>query len=138
VKANDNAAKICGLLEAGAGHADLYRTIEAGPSGQRADLRVGRIRYLPDGPDDFVVIDPSTADTVGYARRTSFGEWSMTSYNDHDGYRWVGYASSLSVGCDVLVFGEFAATGRHDARRISSGRIRKGPENPTVGAWRDH
>ncbi|HKT03053.1 MAG TPA: hypothetical protein VJT31_26285 [Rugosimonospora sp.] len=126
--ASDNAATIAGLLATGQGYADLYRTIEAGPSGQRADLCVGRVWYRPDGPDDFSVHDPRSGDRVGFARRTIRGEWSMTSENEFDGERWVGYASSLAVGVDVLVNGQHAALGRHDSRRISHGTIRKGAE----------
>lgn len=134
--ARENAMKIRALMDAQGGHADLYRTIEAGPSGQRAQLLVGRIRYLSSGPDEFEVRDPRSADLVGYARRTVFGEWSMTRYDEFDGYRWAGYASSLSVGVDVLVNGEHAALGRHDSRRTSSGSIRKGPVRPSAAPKR--
>jgi len=123
--AQRNASKIAELLESDRRScADLYRTIEAGPSGQRADLLVGRIWYHPDGPDEFSVHDPRNGETVGYAR-LELGTWSITAYNEYDGYAWVGYASSLSVGVDVLVNGEHAALGRHDSRRISSGSLRR-------------
>jgi hypothetical protein len=124
-KAGRNAAKIRGLLEAGEGHADLYRTILSGPSGQRADLLVGRVRYHELGPDEFSVVDLSDGRMVGLARLDCSGDWSMTEDNESDGYRWVGYASSLSVGVDILVNGEHAALGRHDHRRISGGSLRR-------------
>jgi hypothetical protein len=127
-KAGENARKIATILEAGEGYADLYRTIMAGPSGQRADLLVGRVRYRPDGPDEFEIIDMTSSvnrgDLAGYARRDR-GAWSITAYDDHRGYRWLGYASSLSVGVDCVVNGEHAALGRHDSRRISSGSLRR-------------
>lgn len=127
-RASENARKIATILEAGEGHADLYRTIEAGPSGQRADLLVGRVRYLFDGPYEFEIIDMTSSvnrgDLAGYARRDR-GAWSVTAYDDHHGCRWLGYASSLAVAVDCAVNGEHAALGRHDSRRISSGSLRR-------------
>ena len=55
--AQDNASKITAVLEAGEGHADLYRTVQSGPSGQRADLRIARVRFRQFGPDEFTIID---------------------------------------------------------------------------------
>ncbi len=44
-----NAHNVLLLLRAGEGHADLYRTAIAGPSGQLRDFLVGRVRYIPRG-----------------------------------------------------------------------------------------
>ena len=128
-KAEENAAKIAACMNAQAGSADLYRTVEAGPSGQRADELVGRVHYRAAGPYDFEVVDPRDGGRVGYARRTPRGEWSMTDERAYDGaLSWLGYASSLAVGVDVMVNGQHTALGRHNSRRISSGSIRKGQE----------
>lgn len=127
--AQGNAAKIQKLLDDGGGYADLYRTIEAGPSGQRADLLVGRIRCLIWGPHDFSIVDMGTGYQAGYARGIR-GWWSVTQ--DLDGiHQWMGYASSLAVGVDIVVNGEHAALGRHDSRRISPGRLVKREQDCT-------
>ncbi len=115
-----NGKKIDALLvnRDGRDCADLYRTIIAGPSGQRSHLLVGRIVASPFGPDDFRIICPQTASTVGYARMTKHG-WSVTRYVDSIGYVWLGYArDSLAAGVDAVVNGIHAATGRHDSRRV--------------------
>jgi hypothetical protein len=130
--ARDNGRKITAMLQAGTGHADLYRTTVAGPSGQRRDTLIARVRYLPEGPYEVEIISmdgPYRGETVGYARRANIfemgrhpgAEWSITDYSDWTGYRWLGYASSLALGCDVLRNGVHAATGRHDSARISAG-----------------
>lgn len=120
-----NGRKVAAILAAEDGHADLFRTVEAGPSGQRARLHVGRVRVLPYGPYELAVIDPRTAHTVGYARYDAGNGWSITADLDGDGLAWWGYApESLAVGVDALVNGEHAATGRHDSRRIDGARWR--------------
>ena len=120
--ADENGAKIQTLLTDGAGHADLYRTITTGPSGQRRDLLVGRIRFREFGPDEFAIID-EIGETAGYARRSFGNGWSITRVDYDGGLQWIGYAAeSLALGVDVLMNGEHAATGRHDSRRISPGR----------------
>jgi hypothetical protein len=121
----DNAAKIGAMLrqETGRRSADLYRTCEAGPSGQRASVRVGHVQYLPDGPYEFRIIDREHQ-LAGYAARCFDGplDWRIWRA-EYDGGIWLhGYASSLSIGVDALLNGDHAAAGRHDFRRTSGGR----------------
>lgn len=125
-----NGRKIADIQRDGTGHADLYRTITAGPSGQRDDLLVGRVRYLPDGPDDFEIVDMTGVDRgsrAGYARYDStVGGWSIYDQQPDTGaVTWLGWASSPAVGVDVLINGAHAALGRHDSRRISPGWMTK-------------
>lgn len=119
-----NGTKIDHLLQTGAGFADLYRTVTAGPSGQRTRLHVARIWAISldtFGPDDFRIIDPTSGDTAGFARRDPAHGWSITRQDYAGELRWIGYApESLAAGCDVLINGVHAATGRHDSRRIST------------------
>jgi len=128
-RAQDNASKIRELLEAGEGHADLYRTIMSGPSGQRSDLLIARVRYRQFGPDEFTIVDLADGGTAGFARMVHHGElgrcWFITAEAWDGTLSGLGWASSLSVGCDVLINGEYAALGRHDHRRISSGAFRR-------------
>ena len=124
----DNAKKIAALLtETGdSDYADLYRTILSGPSGQTARLLVGRIRHLPWGPYEFRIIDMGLSapePLAGFARR-HLGEWLITREAPDGALSLIGFASSLSIGVDVLINGEHAALGRHDARRTSSGTFR--------------
>lgn len=133
--AQQNGSKIERLLVGQAGAADLYRTVEAGPSGQRADSLIARVRYVAEGPYEVAIVNvtpgsPDRGSVVGYARRADIfeqarhpgAEWSVTDYfGDWSEYRWIGYASSLALGCDVLLNGVHVATGRHDSRRISGG-----------------
>ena len=132
--AQGNARRIGQILEDRAGSADLYRTITAGPSGQRRDLLIARVRYVETGPWEVEIINvspgsPNRGDVAGYARRADAFEavrrpgaaWSVHGYDDWDGIHWLGYSSSLSLGCDVAINGVHAATGRHDSRRISGG-----------------
>jgi hypothetical protein len=122
----DNATKIGALLREEAGDrywADLYRTCDAGPSGQRRAVCVGRVRYLPDGPYEFRIY-ARDGDCAGHATRRPGTplEWTVWR-EEYDGtIRLHGYASSLSIGVDALINGEHAATGRHDCQRRSGGR----------------
>jgi hypothetical protein len=60
------------------GYADLYRTIEAGQSGLRRDLLVGRVCYRVDGPDEFVVINATNGSRAGFVRwDATVGAWSI-------------------------------------------------------------
>jgi hypothetical protein len=123
-----NGRKITALLQAEAGYADLYRKIFAGPSGQRANLHVGRVWYRPTGNEEFTIVDPREGDSVGYARRATydgtFGWWSITRYDSYTGdTEWMGYAETLSAGVDWCVRDLHAATGRHDSRRVSPAAI---------------
>jgi hypothetical protein len=120
-----NAKKIAAILEAGQGSADLYRTIVAGPSGQRADLCVGRVRYREFGPDEFEIRDHRDGELAGYARYYEPGSWSITEVTSDGTLSWVGHASSLSVGVDALFNGVHVATGNHDSRRVSPDTIRR-------------
>ena len=122
----DNGAKVTAMLreEADRYWADLYRTCDAGPSGQRAHTRVGRVAFRPDGPYEFRIV-ADDGEHAGYAtRRPHDGplEWTVWSENEFDGIRLHGYASSLSIGVDALLNGDHAATGRHDGQRRSGGR----------------
>ncbi len=120
-----NGAKVAALLTAGKGHADLYRTVTAGPSGQRANLHIARVWTMQFGPYDFRIVDPTSGETAGYARRDPQHGWSITAEHYDGTLSWVGYApDSLTVGCDVLINGVHAATGRHDSRRIDGGTFR--------------
>jgi hypothetical protein len=140
--AQDNARNITRLLEERAGHADLYRTVRAGPSGQRKDLLIARVRAMNYGPYEFEIVNmspgsPDYGHVAGFARRADLfemqrhpgAEWSITDYSDYTGYRWLGYASSLALGCDVLLNGVHTATGRHDHGRISPGKWIPNPKN---------
>jgi hypothetical protein len=123
--ARDNAQKIAALMDAATGHADLFRTVEYGPSGQRGSVHVGRIRPCQGGPYDFAVFNLATGSRAGFALR-EFGSplpWCITAESWDGGLSFLGRASSLAVGCDVLIWGEHAAPGQHDYRRISSGRF---------------
>jgi hypothetical protein len=120
----DNGAKISAMLreEAGRDWADLYRTCDAGPSGQRRHVRIGRVRYLPDGPYEFRII-AADGECAGYAtRRPGPQEWTVwrVEYDDV-ALSLHGYASALSLGVDALLNGDYAAVGRHDSQRRSGG-----------------
>ena len=124
-KARDNARKIGTILEDRAGYADLYRTCTAGPSGQRKDVHVGRVEYTHQGAYEVQVFTPDMHGEAGFAARSSGGKhagmWTFWQDNGGGG-ALLGWASSLSLGADVLVNGAHAATGRHDSRRTSSGK----------------
>lgn len=132
-EARQNGARIRKILIAEDGSADLYRTITAGPSSQRADKRVARVRY--NSSDEYWagveqygeirIINPDGWETAGFAdRRIHDGcqMWAIYADLDSDGIRFWGYAETLSLGCDVLINGEYAALKNHDSRRISGGK----------------
>ncbi len=121
----DNGAKINALLKTGQGHADLYRRVTAGPSGQTSNLHVGRLRPTHDGPYDFAVTDtrPNVSEHVGYLTRSNRNGQDVYSVHsvDHNGaIRLEGWTPSAAAGADMLVHGRYAAFGRHDSRRTSS------------------
>ncbi len=131
--AKGNARKVAGLLAGTRAMAVLYRTTLAGPSGQRADTRVGRV-YAVDGTDeyerpeyDLSVYVPGTYELAGYARyelhRDHGYVWAMFRESYDGDVRWIGYAETLPLGVDVCVNGLHAATGRHGTRRLSGGRF---------------
>ena len=125
-KAQDNARKITELLVNHAGYADLYRTCTAGPSGQRGAKCVARVRYVELDCYEVQIFTPGEHNEAGFAARSSGGKhagmWTFWEDNGNDGIALAGWASSLSLGADVLVNGAHAATGRHDSRRTSSGK----------------
>lgn len=133
-RAQGNASGILKVLVDRDGYADLYRTITAGPSGQRGDLLVGRVRYTYRDPFEIQIIDMTSrydaGSTAGYAVRRpeqGHGVWAIYSYDEWDGTRFLGYADSLSLGVDVVVNGEHAAMRNHDSGRVSRGRWEPNP-----------
>lgn len=123
----DNAAKITALREGVIDAADLYRKIEAGPSGQRRDHLVGRVRFRDNQHGEFQIVDKENR-TAGWATRTNRNGdevWMLHSEDYDGGLHLEGWTDSLSVGADILVSGQHAATGRHDSRRISQGKFEK-------------
>jgi hypothetical protein len=135
-----NGAKIRHLVTAGEGHADLYLTVHAGPSGQRSRLHVARIRYLTFGTDDFAIIRPSDGQRIGTARFTDHDGawwWSITAECPFTGdLDWLGFASTLATGADWCIRGEHAATGRHDSARLGPGIIRNRDQVARISARR--
>ena len=137
--ARGNARNIRKILEAREGSARLYRTITAGPSGQRSDLPVGKVRYTYENAAEVEIIDRDGS-TAGYASRTDIfamsqrgrGTWTVWDYNDWDGRTLLGWASTLSLGCDVVLNGVHAATGRHDHARLSGGTWQTYTPEPEV------
>jgi hypothetical protein len=125
-KAQDNARKITELLVNHAGYADLYRTCTAGPSGQRGAKCVARVRYVELDCYEVQIFTPGEHNEAGFAARSSGGKhagmWTFWEDNGNDGIALLGWASSLSLGADVLVNGAHAATGRHDSARTSAGK----------------
>lgn len=127
-KAQENARKITKILVDRAGYADLYRTVTAGPSGQRGTTCVGRVRYVELGAYEVQIFTPGEHNEAGFAARDNWkhpGMWAVWEDNGGDGIAFRGYASSLSLACDVLVNGEHAALRNHDSAR-------------TGGTWLPH
>jgi hypothetical protein len=127
--ARENAAKVHRILTAREGSAVLYRTINAGPSGQRAQHAVARVEYTYEGSFELAVwCPPRTScqcdEPAGYLARSWDGklEWALWDLEEH-GYRLAGHANSPAVGADILINGEHAALGRHDSVRISRGKF---------------
>ncbi len=131
-----NGRKIMRVLTDG-GYADLFRKITAGPSGQTHNLHVARIRATPYGPFEVAISDPSDGIRAGYADRTVHDGawwWSITAETYDRGWRWLGYAETLSAGADFLINGLSVATGRHDSRRLSQVAIRTAEQVHTANA----
>lgn len=121
--ASDNAKKIGKILRDQEGDADLYRTAVGGPSGQRTDILVGRVRYTFEDPFEVAIIatdGPFQGERSGYARREG-GRWAIYDDCENEGVHYIGLATSLSLGVDVLRNGIRVATGRHDSQRLSGG-----------------
>lgn len=120
----DNGRKVVALVNGEIGHADLYRKILAGPSGQRSNLRVGRVRFVDMAQGEFKIV-ADDGETAGWATRNQRnGEsvWVTHSQDYHGAIRLLGWADSLSIAVDVVLNGIPAATGRHDSARTSSGK----------------
>jgi hypothetical protein len=127
-RAQDNGPKLRRILENWEGTATLYRTVIAGPSGQRADMPAGTVTYCWDGRDmPFELSVTSGYETCGYMMRSvtrDHGEmWATYSYDDWNGYTFEGYATTAALAADVIVNGIHAATGRHDHARTDGARF---------------
>lgn len=121
----DNGAKVKALMDGTIDAADLYRKVEAGPSGQRANVHVGRVRFRDNQHGEFQVVDKEGRNAGWMTRVNRNGEEMYIVHSeDYDGgIHLVGWVDSVSLGADVLVNGKHAATGRHDSRRISTGKF---------------
>lgn len=123
----DNGAKIRAALDSSVRvPIDLYRTINAGPSGQRARKLIARFWYNPEGDHEFNIVDMSVGEKVGEARIEGAGDpplWSFTDVSPFDGTRkWMGYGVSLAAGADEMINGTFAVShGNSDTRRLGGG-----------------
>jgi hypothetical protein len=129
--AMDNARKIRTMLCSWSGEATLYRTCVAGPSGQRADIAVGHVRYAWERTGwEFEVFPPRSWEIVGRMTRSTssrhMGEWIVHAYSDefpeYEFNHLVGWTDCVSLGVDILVNGVHAATANHDHARISRGK----------------
>jgi len=127
-RAQGNAIELRRTLEDRVGEAVLYRTIVAGPSGQRADKAVARVAYTCEGAFELAVWCPPGSSSCqcegpgGYLARSPVSTYShaWTVWTDTEGgIALAGWASSAAVGADVIINGVAEATGRHDHRRIS-------------------
>lgn len=130
VLAKGNSATISRLRRQDGGSAVLYREIDAGPSGQRRDLAVAEIRFIRQdrNPEFEIRAADGSRDLCGdagytYSSRHKLWVWSIRSvFEDFGESHWLGYASSLAIGCDVLINGEYEALStRNDARRRAAG-----------------
>lgn len=121
----DNGPKVKALMSGTIDAADLYRKTEAGPSGQRRNTYVGRVRFRDNQHGEFQVVDKEGRNAGWMTRVNRNGEEMYVVHSeDYDGgIHLEGWADSVSLGADVLVNGKFAATGRHDSRRISAGKF---------------
>ncbi len=122
--AQDNGRKITELLVNRDGYADLYRTAVGGPSGQRKDVHVARIRYTYEYSAEVQIFTPGEHGSAGFAGRDNWkrpGMWVIWQDNGSDGITLAGWASSLSLGADVVVNGAHAALRNHDSARTSGG-----------------
>ena len=123
--AKDNARKITEILVNRAGYADLCRTATAGPSGQRGAKCVARVTYTYEHGKEVQIFTPGEHDSAGFAGRDVWkrpGMWIIWEDNGNDGIALLGWASSLSLGADVLVNGAHAALRNHDSARTSGGK----------------
>jgi hypothetical protein len=128
----DNGAKVRALRDGTIGHADLYRKIMAGPSGQRRDVMVGRIRHTPDNPSgEYRVVDRDgkPAGWITSVVRNGEQRYAVHGEDVDGGTRLLGWASSVSHAADVAVNGESAAStrGTLDAKRLDGGTFERNP-----------
>lgn len=126
----DNGAKIKALQDGTLTSASLYRKVSAGPSGQRADVRMGTVRHTPDNPSGEFRISDNDGNLRGWATRTvRNGEsvYSVHSENYDGEHRLEGWAGELSTAADVLINGEIGARSslNSDSRRISPGSFER-------------
>jgi hypothetical protein len=121
----DNGPKVKALMSGMIDAADLYRKTEAGPSGQRRNTYVGRVRFRDNQHGEFQVVDGEGRNAGWMTRVNRNGEMMYVVHSEdyHGGIHLEGWADSVSLGADVLVNGRHAATGRHDSRRISTGKF---------------
>lgn len=121
----DNGPKVKALISGTIDAADLYRKAEAGPSGQRKNVHVGRVRFRDNQHGEFQVVDKEGRNAGWMTRVDRNGETMYVVHSeDYDGgIHLEGWADSVSLGADVLVNGKHAATGRHGSRRISTGKF---------------
>jgi len=125
----DNAAKIRAMEAGNLDAADLYKTANAGPSGQLTHALVGRIRHTPNNPNGEYQVKNRDGETVGWVSRTvrnGKGVYSVHSQGADDEQRLEGWAGELATAADVLTNGEFVARGYGaDARRASAGTFER-------------
>jgi hypothetical protein len=130
-KALRNAANIHKLLVDWEGSCVLYRMCVSGPSGQRWDKPIARVRYAYDDTGhELAVIDLTSGEVVGYLYRSTdfkhMGMWTVQSHcddiPDYEFNRLLGWSSCAVLGADVLVNGAYAATANHDHARVSRGK----------------
>lgn len=95
-----NATRIATLLRDGCGTIDLSRTTADGGT-----LVVGRARCCRDERFDVMVLHPTQNRIAGYAKSVNALTWSVWMADGH----WVGYASTLAYGADILSHGIPAA-----------------------------
>lgn len=125
----DNGAKLKALENGTITSAELYRRAHAGPSGQRTNLLVGRIRHTPDNPSGEFKITDANGNHSGWASRTVHDGESTYVFHAEDadgGQRLVGWSDSLAVGADVLNSGHHQATGYGlDSSRVGGATFRR-------------
>ncbi len=104
--ARRNGTKIQSLLANEHGTADLYRTRRIGTASGTFydDVFIGRVRYLPHGPYEFQVIDPTSPfdPHTGYVYQRD-GSWQAMADNEGDGFRWRGRYDTVTDAVHALI-----------------------------------
>jgi hypothetical protein len=125
----DNGAKIRAIQSDTITSAELYRKAAAGPSGQRTNLMIGRVRHTPDNPSGEFKITDANGNQTGWASRTVHDGESVYVFHSQDadgGQRLEGWSDSLAVGVDVINNGHHQATGYGlDSTRTSGGTFQR-------------